>query len=184
MSFHTGYLLSRACIGSMLGFLWAPMQRRPLPTSSTGTMKQGYMHGRFIDDLCLIHPRSWPQGCMIIYAAGVTPLICPLKCSILTNNEVLTFLMCSSFPFVVKCAIVLILSKPTLVCTCLGAGIIPCVHKLGWIKGERARYLWTNSHEVYFDIVYDRLKSCLIRLHYPRCACPPPPPPCLGIGNV
>ena len=45
-----------------------------------------------------------------------------------------------------------------------------CAHKLGWVKGERAHYLRTNSHEVYFGIFSGHLRSCVIRLHYPALA--------------
>ena len=51
----------------------------------------------------------------------------------------------------------------------------PRSHKLGWIKGECARYLRTNSHKCYFDLVCDRLRSCLIRLHYPKSTYEPLP---------
>ena len=46
----------------------------------------------------------------------------------------------------------------------------PRTHKLSWIEAERARYLRTNSHSVYFDVVSEHLSLCLAPLQYPCCA--------------
>ena len=130
---------------------------------------RGFMHNRFIDDLFLLHPvASAPH--VVAHLQRVYPPHLPFEVQHFCKQEHVDFLD----------VFVISLRGELRYCTNLkrtNYGVYmpwrsnnPRTHELSWIKGERARYLCTNSHSVYFDVVSERLSLCLARLHYPRCA--------------
>ena len=140
----------------------------PLPTT------RGFMHARFIDDLCLIHPKAWTPH-VSAHLSKCYPAHLPFEIEHLGQQSGLVFLD----------LYLISIGGPLRFCTYFkntNFGVYlpwrsnnPRSHKLGWIKGECARYLRTNSHKCYLDLVCDRLRSCLIRLHYPKSTYEPLP---------
>ena len=130
---------------------------------------RGFMHNRFIDDLFLLHPVAWAPH-VVAHLQRVYPPHLPFEVQHFCKQEHVDFLD----------VFVISLRGELRYCTNFkrtNYGVYmpwrsnnPRTHKLSWIKAERARYLRTNSHSVYFDVVSERLSLCLARLHYPRCA--------------
>ena len=129
---------------------------------------------RFIEHLCLVHPKAWtPHVGAHLSKSYLAHL--PFEIEHLGQQSGLVF------PHLYLIS----LGGPLRFCTyfknrnfdvyLLWRSNNPRSHKLGCIKGECARYLRTKSDECYFNLGCDHLRSCLIRLHYPKSTYEPLP---------
>ena len=99
----------------------------------------GFLHGRFVDDLCLIHPRSWaPRVCE--HFRRCYPPHLPFEVQHFNKQGGFDFLdvfiisVCGELRY---CTSFKQTNFGVYMPWCSNN---PWAHKLGWIKGERARY--------------------------------------------